>query len=36
MKLPDNDKTLPGALLDVAIVLIRALYRIAKKKKEGK
>lgn len=36
MKLPDHDKTLPGALLDVAIVLIRTLYRIAKKNKEGK
>lgn len=36
MKLPDNEKTLPGALLDVAIVLIRTLYRIAKKNKEGK
>lgn len=34
MKLPDENKTLPGALLDVAIVLIRTLYHIAKKRRK--
>lgn len=34
MKLPDNDKTLPGALLDVVIVLVRTLYRISKKRRK--